>query len=158
LLEGRPTFHAVPIIGAAGILSMVGFALLSPQAGGADGWRYSSLVVLIVGALFARSWGASLADHVEPALQPLYERHRIRTAQRWRIAWVTILASLVPFALAMADKYSGVSLWWAIVAANLALCGAHFMAMVRSHRYMASLYDMAYAAHADKVRRDPNSK
>ena len=158
LLEGRPTFHAVPIIGLAGILSMVGFALLSPQAGGADGWRYSSLVVLVVGALFASSWGATLADHVEPALQPLYERHRTRTVQRWRIAWVTILASLVPFSLAMADKYSSLSLQWAIAAANLALCAAHFAAMVRSHRYMADLYDMAYAAHVAKVRAESDAK
>jgi hypothetical protein len=27
----------------------------------------------------------------------------------------------------------------------------HVFAMVRSHRYMASLYDMAYAAHASKL-------
>ena len=99
-----------------------------------------------------RSWGSNLADHVEPALQPLYERHRIRTERRWRIAWATILASLVPFALAMGDKYLDVPLQWPIATANLALCAFHFLAMVRSHRYMASVYDMAYAAHAEKLR------
>jgi hypothetical protein len=152
LLEGRPTFHAIPIIGAAGILSMMGFAMLSPQAGGADGWRYSQLVVFLVGLLFFRSWGSNLADYVEPALQPLYDAHRRRSEGRWRMAWATILCSLVPFALAMAEKFSGVSLRWPIVATNLVLCAAYFITMRSSHRYMTRLYDRAYAAHAEKLR------
>ena len=152
LLEGRPSFHAIPIIGAAGILSMIGFALLSPQAGGADGWRYSQLIVFLVGLLFFRSWGSNLADHVELALEPLYDAHRKRSEGRWRVAWATILCSLLPFVLAMAEKFSGVSLRWLIAAVNLVLCAAYFLTMRSSHRYMTSLYDKAYAAHAEKIR------
>jgi hypothetical protein len=152
LIEARPTFHAVPLIGAAGILAMLGFALLGPQTGGADGWRYSQLVLLVAGVPFGRSWGSSIADHVEPALQPLYERHAERTRRRWRIAWPTILAAMAPFAMAMIDKYAGVPLQWPIAAANLSLCGLYLLSMVRAHRYFATVYVVAYAAHAQKLR------
>jgi hypothetical protein len=152
LLEARPTFHAIPLIGAAGLASMLGFALLGPQAGGADGWRYSQLVVLIAGILFGRSWGSSLADHIEPVLRPLYERHAERTKKRWRVAWPFILGALVPFVLAMIDKYLGVPLQWPIVAANLVLCGFYLLSMLRSHRYMEGVYRTAYAAHLEKLR------
>jgi hypothetical protein len=152
ILEARPVFHAVPIVGAAGILSMLGFALLSAQSGGADGWRYSSLVLLIAGVLFGRSWGGTFADHVEPALQALYQRHDARTAARWRVAWPIILAASAPFVLSIADKYGGLPLRWPIAAANLALSVAHLLSMLRAHRYMESVYQMAYAAHAAKLR------
>jgi hypothetical protein len=151
LLEARPAFHAIPLIGAAGLISMVGFALLGPQAGGADGWRYSLLVLLTAGILFGRSWGSSLADHVEPALQPLYERHAERTRRRWRLAWPFVIAAIVPFALAMIDKYGGVQLQWPIAFANLVLCGFYLFSMLRAHRYIASVYEMAFRAHAEKL-------
>ena len=152
LLEGRPTFHAVPLIGAAGILSMAGFAMLSPQIGGVDGWRYSQLAVFAAGVLFGRSWGSSIADYIEPALQPLYDRHAERTRRRWRVAWPAILLSPAPFAMAMADKYGKIPLQWPIVGANLALCAFFLLSMLSAHRYLAGVYAAAYAAHAEKVR------
>jgi len=153
LLEARPTFHAIPLIGAAGLISMVGFALLGPQAGGADGWRYSQLVLLLAGILFGRSWGSSLADYVEPALQPIYERHAERTRQRWRVAWPFLIGAIVPFGLAMIDKYGRVPLQWPIAFANLVLCAFYLLSMLRAHRYIASVYEMAFRAHAGKLTR-----
>lgn len=152
LIEGRPTFHAVPFIGAAGILSMVGFALLGPQTGGADGWRYSQLALFLAAVLFGRSWGSSPADHVEPALRPLYERHGERNKRRWRIAWPAILFATVPFAMAMADKYAHVPLQWPIAVTNLILCGFFLLSMLRAHRYFAQVYAAAYDAHSEKLR------
>jgi hypothetical protein len=152
LLEARPTFQAVPLIAAGGLSSMVGFALLGPEVGGADGWRYSQLAVLLAGVLFGRSWGSSLADHVEPALQAIYRRHDYRTRRRWKIAWPMILASLVPFAMAMADKYASLSLQWPIAAANLILCLFFVASLIAAHRYIASVYEAAYSAHAAKLR------
>jgi hypothetical protein len=152
LIEGRPTFHAVPFIGAAGILSMVGFALLAPQTGGADGWRYSGLTLFVAAVLFGRSWGASIADYVEPALQPLYDRHNERTKRRWMIVWPAIVFAIAPFAMAMADKYAGVPLQWPIAGVNLILCGFFLVSMLRAHRYLAGVYAAAYAAHAQKLR------
>lgn len=157
VLEARPTFHAIPMIGAAGLISMIGFALLGPQAGGADGWRYSQLVLLLAGVLFGRSWGSSLADHIEPALQPLYDRHAARTKQRWRVAWPFLLAAAVPFVLAMIDKYGGVPLQGWIAAVNLVLCAFYLLSMLRAHRHMAMLYDMAFKAHAEKLQRNSGS-
>jgi hypothetical protein len=157
LIEARPTFHAVPFIGAAGILSMVGFVLLGPQTGGADGWRYSQLALFLAAVLFGRSWGSSIADYVEPALLPLYERHNERTRQRWKLAWPTILFSLAPFAMAMADKYAKVALQWPIAAVNLILCAFFLVSMLRAHRYLAGVYAAAYAAHADKLRLERES-
>jgi hypothetical protein len=151
LLEGRPTFHAIPLIGAAGLISMIGFALLGPQAGGADGWRYSQLVVLLAGILFSRSWGASLADYVEPAVQGIYQRHAERTRQRWRLAWPFILGAVVPFGLAMADKYAHIPLQWPIAIANLVLCAFYLLSMLRAHRYMTSVYELAFKAHVRKL-------
>jgi hypothetical protein len=156
LLEARPTFHAIPLIGAAGLISMIGFALLGPQAGGVDGWRYSALVLLVAGILFGRSWGANMADHIEPALRPLYERHAERTRQRWRVAWPFLIGAIVPFVLAMIDKYAGIPLQWPIAAANIALCVFYLLSMLRAHRYMASVYEMALNAHVEKLR--PNTK
>ncbi len=152
LIEARPTFHAVPLIGAAGILSMVGFALLGPQTGGTDGWRYSQLALFVAAVLFGRSWGSSIADYVEPALQPLYERHNERTRNRWRLAWPTILFALAPFVMAMADKYWSVPLQRPIAGVNLLLCGFFLVSMLRAHRYLAGVYAAAYAAHAEKLR------
>jgi hypothetical protein len=152
LIEGRPTFHAVPLIGSGGLLAMVGFALLGPQIGGADGWRYSQLALIAAGILFGRSWGSSTADHIEPALQPLYERHDERTRRRWRLAWPMILAGFAPFAMAMADKYAGVPLQWPIAGLNLGLCAFYLLSMLRAHRYLASVYAAAYAAHTEKLR------
>ena len=44
-----------------------------------------------------------------------------------------------------------------IAAVNLILCGAHLLSMLRAHRYMESVYDMAYAAHVEKLQtKDPN--
>ncbi len=152
LLEGRPTLHAIPLIGLGGLASMVGFALLSPDAGGADGWRYSQLIMLLAGILFGRSWGRTFADYVEPALEPLYERHAERTRRRWRVAWPFLLGAVVPFALAMLDKYANIPLQWPIAGANLILCAFYLLSMLRAHRYMASVYSAAYAAHKGKLR------
>lgn len=157
LLEGRPTFHAIPFIGLAGLASMLGFALLSPEAGGADGWRYSQLVVLLAGILFGRSWGRTLADHVEPALEPIYERHAERTRRRWRTAWPFILGAVVPFVLAMTEKYAGIPLQWPIAVANVILCGFYVLSMIAAHRYISGVYAAAYAAHVGKVRSAGNT-
>lgn len=156
LIEARPTFHAVPIIGLAGILSMVGFALLGPPTGGLDGWRYSQLVLFAAAVLFGRSWGSSIADYVEPALQPIYDRHNERTKNRWRVAWPAIMLSIVPFVMAMADKYGRVPLQWPIACANLLLCAFFLISMQRAHRYLRGVYAAAYVAHAEKLRlREP---
>jgi hypothetical protein len=152
LLEGRPAFHAIPLIGLAGLASMVGFALLSPEAGGADGWRYSQLMLLLAGILYGRSWGRILADHVEPALEPLYVRHAERTRRRWLVAWPFFIAAVVPFAMAMLDKYGRIPLQWPIAIANLVLCAFYLLSMLRAHKYISSVYEMAYAAHVEKVR------
>ncbi len=148
VLEARPTFHAIPLIGAAGLISMVGFALLGPQAGGAEGRRHSPLVLLIAGILFGRSWGSKLADHIEPALQLLYEHHAERTRRRWRLAWPFLIGAIVSFMLAMIDKYANVPLQWPIAFADLALCLFYLFSMLRAHRHIARLYDMAFSAHA----------
>lgn len=152
LIEARPTFHAVPLIGMAGLFSMVGFALLGPLTGGPDGWRYSQLALFVAAVLFGRSWGSSIADHVEPALRPLYERHDERTRRRWRVAWPAIVLAIVPFAMAMADKYSHVPLQWPIAGVNLLLCAFFLISMLRAHRYVAGVNAAAYAAHAGKLQ------
>ena len=152
LIEARLTFHAVPLIGMAGILSMVGFALLGPPTGGVDGWRYSQLALFVAAVLFGRSWGSSIADYVEPALQPLYERHNERTRRRWMVAWPAIVLAIVPFAMAMADKYAGVPLQWPIAGVNFLLCVFFLISMLRAHRYLRGVYAAAYAAHAEKLR------
>jgi hypothetical protein len=107
--------------------------------------------LLFAGILFARSWGSSLADHVEPALQPLYDRHAERTRRRWRGALPFLLAPIVPFALAMIDKYGRIPLQWPIALANLMLCAFYLFSMLRAHRYIASVYEMAFRAHAEKL-------
>src|SRR5260221_2327236 len=74
LIEARPTFHAVPLIGAAGILSMVGFALLGPQTGGADCLRFTHLAPFVIGRPLPPPWGFFHPDHLPPPLPPLKNR------------------------------------------------------------------------------------
>ncbi len=151
LIEARPILHAVPMVGLAGLLSMVAFALLGPLTGGHDGWRYSNLLVVIVGVLFQRSFGSSVAEHVEPALQPLYERIQSRSRRRLRQVLILVTLSLVPFVMAMIEQFAGVALQWPIALTNLVLCGLCVFSMMHSIRYYAAINVEAYAAHVEKV-------
>ncbi|HVV65784.1 MAG TPA: hypothetical protein VHC42_09960 [Rhizomicrobium sp.] len=72
--------------------------------------------------------------------------------RRWQAAWPFILGAIAPFVLAMLDKYARLPLRWPIAAANLVLCLFYLLSMLRAHRYISSVYEMAYAAHARKVR------
>lgn len=115
--------------------------------------------MVIVGILFQRTWGwgATIADGVEPALQPLYERFYERGRRRERLFWTLIFLGLIPFGMALADRYAGVPLQWPIAAVNLLLCGLYVFSMIRSQRYYAGLYAEAYAAHLEKLRSLPTA-
>jgi hypothetical protein len=151
LIEGRPVLYAVPMVGLGGVLSMVGFALLGPQTGGADGWRYSQLVMLVVGALFSQSWSKTFAHHVEPALRPLYEAHTERTRRRALIFRPILVAAALPFAMAVIDKFTAVPLQWPIAIVNLTLSAFYVFSLLMSQRYYAGLYDRVYAVHTAKL-------
>lgn len=151
LIEARPILRAVPMVAMGGLLSMMAFALLGPLTGGADGWRYTHLLVVAVGVVLTATFGDGIADHVEPALQPLYAGFAARGLRRRKSLWIITLLGIVPFGLAMADKYAGVPLQWPIVGANLILCGLYLVSMFRSQRYYESLYAEAYAAHREKL-------
>ena len=152
LIEARPILRAVPMVAMGGLLSMLAFALLGPLTGGPDGWRYMHLIVVSVGVFVTGTFGKGVADHVEPALQPLYEGFAARGLGRRKVLWVMTLLGVLPFGLAMADKYGPVPLQWPIAVANLLLCGGYIFSLIRSHRYYESLYAEAYAAHVGKLR------
>ena len=157
LIEARPILRAVPMVAMAGLLSMLAFALLGPQTGGADGWRYMHLLVVAVGVFLTATFDEDIADHVEPALRPLYAGFATRSQGRRRSLWAMTLLGAVPFGLAMADKYGRVSLQWPIAVVNLLLCGLYIFSLIRSHRYYESLYAEACAAHLEKLRLGPAS-
>ena len=150
LIEARPIFRAVPMVALGGLLSMLAFALLGPAAGGPDGWRYTHLLVVAVGVLVTGTFGPHVADHVEPALQPLYESFASRSRSRVRQLWIMVLLGLVPFGLAMADKFTLLHLQWEIVATNIILCVVYIFSLVRSHRYYEGIYNSAYNSHLAK--------
>ena len=74
--------------------------------------------------------GKTLADHVEPALEPIYEHHAERTRRRWLAAWPFILGAIVPFIMAMLDKYAGIPLQWPIAVANVVLCIFYVLSII----------------------------
>ena len=152
LIEARPILRAVPMVAMGGLLSMLAFALLGPLTGGPDGWRYVHLLVVAVGVFVTGTFDKGVADHVEPALQPLYQGFVARGLGRRRVLWVMTLLGLVPFGLAITDKYGSVPLQWPIAFVNLLLCGLYLYSLNRSHRYYESLYVAAYAAHVEKLR------
>ena len=104
------------------------------------------------------TFGEGIADHVEPALRPLYAGFAARGLGRRKVLWVMTLLGIVPFGLAMADKYGRVPLQWPIAIVNLLLCGLYIFSLIRSHRYYESLYAEAYAAHIEKLRLEPASQ
>jgi hypothetical protein len=156
VIDARPKLYAVPLVGAAGLLSMLGFALLGPITGGLDGWRFAQLVVLLAGFLLAVVVSPSPADRVEPALRPFYERLAARGRGRNKAGWLAILLSVLPFALAMADKYGPMNLQAVIAALNLALCGYSVFQIVSSHRYFGRFYEEVYGIHAAKLKAASN--
>ena len=93
-----------------------------------------------------------MADHVEPALEPIYEHHAERTRRRWLAAWPFILGAIVPFVMAMLDKYAGIPLQWPIALANVILCIFYVLSMIAAHRYISGVYAAAYAAHVGKFQ------
>ena len=152
LIDARPKLWTVPLVGAAGLLSMLGFALLGPTTGGPDGWRYAQLVVFVAGVALASVVSGAPADRPEPALQPFYDRLAARAQSRGKIGWPSVLLSALPFAMSMADKYAGLRLQLAIAGFNLFLSAYTVAIMVTSQRYYGRFYEEIYAIHVAKLR------
>lgn len=158
LIEARPILRAVPLVAMGGLLSMLAFAVLGPLTGGPDGWRYMHLLVVAVGIFVTATFDEDIADHVEPALRPLYAGFATRSKGWRKMLWGMTLLGVAPFGLAMADKFGDVPLQWPIAIVNLLLCGLYIYSMVRSHRYYEGIYAEAFAAHTEKTRPAPSSR